>query len=294
MSDRLRGNRISLRRQEKIIARFQNEMKYSKSKAFPPIADRLSNNHQIISFPKILLIWLLQSSEFTFGRGFCWGTIVGLTAAISATFGIVLTRIDTVEQTIARTIGRTQTNSHNGNNLHNVSSNNKSPAHFAEDFKPEQVVINLLSQYTQRTSVDTNSRQARSLESKSESTVNPVPMFQEATTAQDISIAVQNTTENPELGMRLVSYLRSQNFPDVYLVEHIPLRLKKTRIILNQNQIAKAEHLKDILGLSGLEEKISTISQPLTIQIGEDAGNLLLNNSIDKPFNQSQYPTTDR
>jgi len=446
------GDRTSSKPKNSIIAKPRNRIKYTESRASLPTVDQSSNNHQIILFHKILWFWLQQSSWFNLGRGFFWGIVVGLTAMISATFGVVITKVDLVEQTIARTIDRhkppvaseaskvpnltrqinilaievepsdnqaiesSQTfvgesktilllkfqpnskrfqvinipidsrvkipefgwgtladaNRYGGTTLvsesvaqlldgitieryvHStpqtfqkllasgkiklnscdlISENcdHKSQqvwrqqiatetirqrlnvpgylssfenslielqadldtnlslrevmaiANFVKDLESEKIVVNQLTQSSQLL-VPHLSR----VENKS--TVDRTSILPRTKTAEmfdateDISIAVQNTTENPELGMRLVAYLRSQNFQDVYLVEHIPLRLDKTRIIINQSQIATAKHLKNILGLGGLEQKLSTIAQPLTIQIGEDAGDLLLNNSIGQPL----------
>lgn len=95
------------------------------------------------------------------------------------------------------------------------------------------------------------------------------------------SVAVQNTTNSPELGMRFVSYLRQQNFRDVYLVEHIPLKLEKTRIVLHQSQLARARHIKSTIGFGKLESKSDSRQKPLTIQIGQDARYL----PLEKSFN---------
>lgn len=444
------GNRTSSHPKKSIIARPRNKIEYRESIASPPTMDRLTNNRQIISFHQILWIWAQQSSWFNVGRGLFWGIVVGLTAVVSATFGVALTKVDRVEQTIANTIDRNKppvtsevssltrpinvlaievepnsdraiessqtfigesktilllkfqpnlkrfqvinipidsrvkipgfgwgtlvdANQYGGTNLvlrsvallldditidryiystpqtfkklmasgkikldtcdrkyENCASKSQqilrqhratetirqrlnvpnylsnfesssiehqadldtnlsvpeimSIAHFVKDLEPEKIAVNLLPKYTPGKAIDVKNRLTQSSGLTNESAIDFTQTRQQKKTAkisppaQDISIAVQNTTENPELGMRVVSYLRERNFRDVYLVEHIPLRLDKTRVILNQNDIAKAKHLKNILGLSGLEQKFSTIPQPLTIQIGEDARDLPLNN----------------
>lgn len=95
---------------------------------------------------------------------------------------------------------------------------------------------------------------------------------------KSLPVAVQNTTNSPELGMKLVAYLRNKNFQDVYLVEHLPLKLNKTRIITNQSQLASARRLQNILNFEGLESNYLT--QTLTIQVGQDAYLLLDDSSL--------------
>ncbi|MEL6929310.1 MAG: LCP family protein [Cyanobacteria bacterium J06600_6] len=84
------------------------------------------------------------------------------------------------------------------------------------------------------------------------------------------SVAVQNTTDDPELGRRVVAYLRARNFSDVYLVRHIPLKLEKTRIVTNYGQVETANYLKNILGFGSLAAK-SDQQQQMVLQLGEDA-----------------------
>jgi len=86
-------------------------------------------------------------------------------------------------------------------------------------------------------------------------------------------IAVQNTTDDPELGRRVVAYLRQQNFRDVYLVRHMPLKLEQTQIVTNYSQVETANYLKNILGFGNLEAEL-TQQQQLVLQLGEDALNL--------------------
>lgn len=467
--------RTSSHSKQNRIVRPQSKIKYTRPIASPPTFDRFWDNHQGILFQRFLWLWLQHSSWSNFGRGLFWGLIVGLTAVFSASGGVALTKIDIVEQAIARTIsnnsrliqpnnvtslthplnilaievepisnemiefsqafigesktilllkfqpelGTTEvinippdsrvkipglgwgtladadryggttlvsqlvsqlldnaivdryvkgtsetfqqlidsgkitldscnTRTENCSNRFKQVSRQKiatetirqrlnvpgyfnnfqqssidiqpdldtnlsipeimSVANFVKDLESENIAVNLISEYIPGKSLYINNQFSQSslLKERSESDSSKTNQqsndslvscsilspykgkhsneCQEKTVAsypknrsvKNISIAVQNTTQIPELGMRLVSYLRSQNFQDVYLVEHIPLRLDKTKIIIDRKQLTTAKHLKKILGFGGLESKFRATAQPLTIQIGKDARHLFL------------------
>ncbi|WP_413467358.1 LytR C-terminal domain-containing protein [Pleurocapsa sp. FMAR1] len=91
-------------------------------------------------------------------------------------------------------------------------------------------------------------------------------------------MAVQNTTDSPELGTEVVNYLRQQNFKNVYLVEHIPLKLKQTQIVVNHSHLKTANYVKNVLNFGRLKPNFKSEQQELTLKIGEDAHNLSVNN----------------
>ncbi len=52
--------------------------------------------------------------------------------------------------------------------------------------------------------------------------------------------------------MKVVNYLRQQNFGNVYLVEHIPLKLKQTQIVVNHDRLKTANYVKNVLDFGRL------------------------------------------
>lgn len=154
-------------------------------------------------------------------------------------------------------------------------------ANYVKELATEQIEVKLVPDYTPGQAIASLSNQSRhsprfAFNNKLKQTAaSEIP-------GQNITIAVQNTTNSPELALRLIAYLRQQNFRDVYLVEQIPLRLKKTKIITHQSQMATAAYLKQVIGLGRLDSRIeSAAEKPLTIQIGEDARHLDLNRDLD-------------
>ena len=218
------------------IARSQNQVKQIR---------RSSDNYQITRSRQLLRFWLQRYGCSYFSRGLAWGIIVSLTAVFSAMGGGALTKIDAVEQAIANFVGELESNS---------------------------IEVDLPSPYVPgKTLASKRSRQSTSTQ--------PQPIPSEAETVSKYSrgdsVAVQNTTNNPELGMRVVAYLRQQNFRDVYLVEHLPLKLDRTRIVAPHTQVATANYIQQVLGFGNL--KATDLQQRLTLQIGKDARYLPLN-----------------
>ena len=143
-----------------------------------------------------------------------------------------------------------------------------SMAYFVRELEPDSINVDILSKYVPgKTIADRRSPFSLERESSEAKII--------ANNPQHNSVAVQNTTNNPELGMRVVAYLRQQNFRDVYLVEHLPLKLERTRIVAPRSQEAAANRIQKVLGFGNL--KAVSRQQKLILQIGKDARNLPLN-----------------
>ena len=130
-------------------------------------------------------------------------------------------------------------------------------ANFIKELESDDIDVNLVSGYIKGNSIALDSNFTSAAYS------SPQPKF------KNLPIAVQNTTNSPELGMQFVSYLRRLDFQDVYLVQHTPLNLSKTKIVTDRSQLARAKQLKITVGFGKLESTNSK-RKPLTIQIGED------------------------
>lgn len=97
---------------------------------------------------------------------------------------------------------------------------------------------------------------------------------------RNVEIAVQNTTDDPQLSLRLISYLNQQGFAKVYLAEYLPLNLTHTEIVLPPSRINFANHLQEVLGMGNLAISQSQPQKTLTIRIGKDAQDIIPNNSF--------------
>jgi LCP family protein required for cell wall assembly len=87
-----------------------------------------------------------------------------------------------------------------------------------------------------------------------------------------LSIAIQNSTEDPEAATAMVDYLKKSGFGNVYISqEEGREKLTKTRIVAQKGDSESAGTLRDALGLGEVRTDTSgAIESDLTIQIGTD------------------------
>lgn len=109
----------------------------------------------------------------------------------------------------------------------------------------------VVNQYFQQTSQETQIDSRRSL--------------------NQVRIAIQNTTDDPELSSRVAQYLAQKEFYNVYFVKDWPDELRQTQIIAQQGDLKAAATLKKVLGLGKVEaSSTGDLRSELTIRIGED------------------------
>ncbi|MFM2312069.1 MAG: hypothetical protein RLZZ04_1345, partial [Cyanobacteriota bacterium] len=113
-----------------------------------------------------------------------------------------------------------------------------SVANFIKELEPEEITVDLLPGYTPGQPIkigkNGNSNKLKNLQGQGKITTDPTVLSDQATpwstldphilsarnsAFQKNPVAVQNTTDRPELGRRVVAYLRQRNFREVYLVE---------------------------------------------------------------------------
>ena len=153
-------------------------------------------------------------------------------------------------------------------------------ANFVKDLNPENITTSLLPEYVpgEAVTADNRSNPSKSIKAQSISTTATNTTESLPSLVLNVTIAVQNTTDSPELGMKVVNYLRQQHFKNVYLVEHIPLKLKQTQIVVNHSHFKTANYVKNVLDFGRLKPNPKSEQQELTLKIGEDAHNLSVNN----------------
>ena len=152
-------------------------------------------------------------------------------------------------------------------------------ANFFKELESDSISVELLSEYVPGKAIKQENPLSQSLSNKPSKTLAEVKRVSttQGHTFQNQPIAVQNTTDNPELGRQVVAYLRHRNFRDVYLVRHIPLKLEQTKIVVNNNQVDTANYLKSILGFGNLKQQSALHPEELILQLGEDALHLPTN-----------------
>ncbi|MEO1800455.1 MAG: LCP family protein [Cyanobacteria bacterium J06629_2] len=148
-----------------------------------------------------------------------------------------------------------------------------SVAHFIKELEPERLRVDLIPGYVSSRQPESKDLAAKSSFSRpnSQFAQDLNPSLARENPFGDRLIAVQNTTNNPELGQRVVAYLRHRNFRNVYLVKHIPLKLEQTKIVTNYGEVETASYLKNILGFGSLESNLAQPEPELILQLGKDA-----------------------
>jgi LCP family protein required for cell wall assembly len=84
-------------------------------------------------------------------------------------------------------------------------------------------------------------------------------------------IAVQNTTNQPQLTEKVVTYLKQKGFTNVYVVPDWPDTQRQTQIIVQKGNRQPGIDLRQVLGLGQIEVSGNgDLESDLTIRIGKD------------------------
>jgi hypothetical protein len=179
-------------------------------------------------------LWYSQLSPFE--SGLFWGILVSLTATVSATIGATLTLINPVANTINTFVDEVELEENRA---------------IVPDSQPslEQKQDNWSS-------------------AKDPSTLS----LSNFSNLQYTAIALQDTTNRPELAMDVLSYLTERNLNNVYLGRSLSLELKKTEIIFSSGNFQAAKNLQKILGIGRLKPSTTeNLNSDIIIRLGEDA-----------------------
>jgi hypothetical protein len=96
-----------------------------------------------------------------------------------------------------------------------------------------------------------------------------------------IRIAIQNGTPNPNLALAVAKFLEKHDFRNVYLSPNYSPPSQKTKIIAQQGDLDSAQMLQRILEFGNLEaSSTGDIDSDLTIRVGADAQQLLQEDSF--------------
>ena len=153
--------------------------------------------------------------------------------------------------------------------------------HFLHQRERDEVAVNLIPNAS-RPSKSTQDNFIISPEESDRQTSNKYFSYS-GYSWHNIPIAIQNTTNNPELSLRVLEYLIGRGFYNVYLDRHSPLKLNHTEIIAQPKYLSAANYLQDALSIGELElASIDNANSELTIRLGEDAKFIFLNNDFIK------------
>ncbi len=88
---------------------------------------------------------------------------------------------------------------------------------------------------------------------------------------KDLRVAVQNASDDPNLGGQVSAYLRDQGFVNVYVIEDLPQAQSQTQIIAQNGDLEAAKMLETTLGLGEIiPASTGDLQSDVTIRIGDD------------------------
>jgi LCP family protein required for cell wall assembly len=87
----------------------------------------------------------------------------------------------------------------------------------------------------------------------------------------DLRIAIQNASDDPDLGGQVAAYLYSKGYYNVYVVEDWPDHQTQTQIIAQRGDLRSARLLESVLGLGQVvAASTGELTSDLTIRLGDD------------------------
>jgi hypothetical protein len=96
-----------------------------------------------------------------------------------------------------------------------------------------------------------------------------------------VRIALQNATDDPGLGKRMVEYLAGHDFHNVYVIKDSPRLLSETEIVVQKGDLRAAQQLQTLLELGRVEaSSTGDLDSQITLRIGLDAKKLVLGDSF--------------
>ncbi|PSB12208.1 hypothetical protein C7B62_02925 [Pleurocapsa sp. CCALA 161] len=268
------SNLSSQQTEKDTVAQEKNQVESIKLCSGDRVIEQSSNLHQVNLLQQSLWLWWRHLSQSYFNQGLFWGGLVSMTSILSAIGGVALTKIDLVNREISQVLPQNFSISASVEdsrlNTPLPLNTNLPRGKITSEPEPNRLSDNSLPKSTPKLALQ-NSQATSTIKTPQPLSSQQSSVLARKNSVQNNLIEVQNTTNNPELGRQVVAYLRQQNFRHVYLVQHIPLKLKQTKIVSNYGQVETADYLKNILGFGNLEAQ-STLQQPkLLLQLGEDA-----------------------
>ena len=107
-----------------------------------------------------------------------------------------------------------------------------------------------------------------------------------------LRIAIENTTENPDLADSVLSYLEDKGFYNAYIIDNSPLELHHTEIIMLSGNKTAAQKLKKVLGLGKIElSSLGDLDSDLTVRVGKDWFQLLTMNEEQEEITNNEQQT---
>lgn len=101
--------------------------------------------------------------------------------------------------------------------------------------------------------------------------ISSVAVLSQNTNFNDVRIAVQNASHDPELGSRVATYLQSQGFSNVYVIDDWSEQEAETQIIVQRGDLQGASRLQQVLEVGQVvSASTGDLESDFTLRVGDD------------------------
>ncbi len=101
--------------------------------------------------------------------------------------------------------------------------------------------------------------------------LSSVAVLSHQNSSTDLRIAIQNASNDPELGSQMATYLQSMGFSNVYIVEDWTDQQAETQIIVQRGDLQSASALESMIGTGKvISASTGDLESDLTIRVGTD------------------------
>jgi polyisoprenyl-teichoic acid--peptidoglycan teichoic acid transferase len=101
--------------------------------------------------------------------------------------------------------------------------------------------------------------------------VNVPSLKQDGRPIQNLKIAIQNASNQPQLTEKVIQYLKQKGFTKIYPVANWPDTQRQTQIIVRKGNLQAGNNLQKALGLGNIQISAGgDLESDITIQIGKD------------------------
>lgn len=113
--------------------------------------------------------------------------------------------------------------------------------------------------------------------------LNPDNSSEDISSPQNVRISIQNATSNGQLAKKLALLLEEKGFNNIYINSNSPYPTPVTKIIVQKGDYQIANTIKKNLDFGEIESSSTgDIDSDITIRLGDDGENILLNDTFVK------------
>lgn len=101
--------------------------------------------------------------------------------------------------------------------------------------------------------------------------ISSVAVLSQQHSFSNTRIAVQNASDDPQMGSRVAAYLQSKGFNNVYVIDDWPDHQTETQIIVQKGDLQGADTLENVLGIGHIiSASTGDLESDFTLRVGND------------------------